>query len=337
MMIRKALRQLKLGAKNPLQARRVLMSEAKMRMGVPTLRSVELAVTWICNLKCEFCYAEDLMYSQKRPPDISIPTVKKLIQDAKRLGLIHVNITGGEPMVRKDIFDLIDAIPRDIVVSVVTNSTLLNEQKIDRFKEVGVSTLQMSYGAYYMKSFRRDLARYSRDHGISVTLSVVNIESERQNVLDALKMAEEDGFSVLFNYPMRYKNKGLDSEIYWKYRYHPSVREDNLFWSGKDRCPAGTQKIYVTNDGDVMTCDRIHGNFGNIHNEALKSIWTRMYDRFKDVKTFCLLETCPKQWLENNQKAGKDYDVKWMGTGEDRSTCSRAPRSRRPRSRRRRS
>src|SRR5262245_18878081 len=225
MMIRKALRQLRLGAKNPAQTSRVLMSEVSTRLGLRTLRSIELAVTWICNLKCEFCYAEDLMYSQKRPPDIPIATVKKLIEDAKKRGLIHVNITGGEPLVRKDLFDLIDALPRDNVVSVVTNSTLLNEKKIDRFKEVGVSTLQMSYGDYYMKSFKRELARYSRDRGISVTLSVVNIEAERKNVLDAIKMAEEDCFTVLFNYPMRYKNKGLDSEIYWKYRYHPSVRE----------------------------------------------------------------------------------------------------------------
>jgi MoaA/NifB/PqqE/SkfB family radical SAM enzyme len=306
MIIRKALRQLRLGAKNPAQTSRILRSEAKMRLGLPTLRSIELAVTWICNLKCEFCYAEDLMYSQKRPPDIPIATVKKLIEDAKKLGLIHVNITGGEPMVRKDVFDLIDAIPRDIVVSVVTNSTLLNEKKIDAFKKVGVSTIQMSYGAYYMKSFKRDLARYARDHDVSVTLSVVNIESERQNVLDALKMAEEDGYSVLFNYPMRYKNSGLDSETYWKYRYHPNVREDNLFWSGKDRCPAGTQKLYVTNDGDVMTCDRIHGNFGNINEEPLKDIWMRMYDRFKDVKTFCLLGDLPRAVAREQQALRQD-------------------------------
>lgn len=317
MMIRKGLKQLALGVKNPGQMSRVLASEAKMRMGIPTLRSLELAVTWVCNLKCEFCYAEDLMYAQKRPPNVSIDQVREVVGQARDLGLIHMNVTGGEPLVRKDIFDLLDALPRDIVVSVVTNSTLLTVEKINRMKEVGVSTIQMSYGENYHKHFDIKLARHAVKIGLGVTLSVVNIEAERHNVLKALEMGPAENFSVLFNYPMRYKNKGLDSEIYWKYRYEPYVREDNLFWSGKDRCPAGTHKIYVTNDLDVMTCDRIHGSFGNASQERLEPIWRRMWDRFKDVKSFCLLETCPKQWAENNQKTGKSYDPSFIGSDGD--------------------
>ena len=316
-MIRKALTQLKMAAQNPAQVRRVLASELKLRAGVEMLRSVEFAVTWICNLKCEFCYAEDLMYAQKRPPDIPVEVVRDVMKQARKLGMIHVNITGGEPMIRKDIYELIDVIPKDIVVSIVTNSTLLSEEKIRRLKEVGVSTIQMSYGLYYLKSFKREYARYARSLGMGVTLSVVNIKSERENIETAMKWAEEDDCSVLWNYPMRYKNDGLDPELYWKYRLHPRVREDNMFWSGKNRCPAGTQKVYLTNDGDVMTCDRIHGCFGNLHQEPLAKVWGRMYDAFKDVKSYCLLETCPKQWAENNEKTGKTYDPSLLGNGDD--------------------
>lgn len=317
MLIRKGLKQLELGVKNPRQLARVVASEAKMRLGRPTLRSVELAVTWICNLKCTFCYAEDLMYAQKRPPNITVESVKALMDQAKKLGLIHVNVTGGEPLTRKDIFEVIDVIPKDVVVSIVTNSTLLNNEKIDRLKQVGVSTIQFSYGEFYKDHFDLELCRYANSIGLGVTLSVVNIMSERKNVLAALEMAPKENFAVLFNYPMRFNNDGLDSEVYWKYRYEPYVREDNLFWSGKDRCPAGTQKIYVTNDGDVMTCDRIHGVFGNIHQEPLEPIWRRMYDRFKDVKSFCLLETCPKQFTENSAKAKRAYDPSFLGASKD--------------------
>lgn len=316
-MLRKGLTQLRQGVKNPRQVARIAASELKMRTGIPTLRSVELAVTWVCNLRCDFCYAEDLMYAVKRPPDIPVDVVRDMMAQAHKLGMIHVNVTGGEPLIRKDLVELIDVISKDVVVSVVTNSTLLSEEKIRDLRDAGTSTIQFSYGDYYHDSFQRELCRYTRSLGLGVTLSVVNIESERQNILDALKMAEEDDFSVLFNYPMRYKNSGLDSEIYWKYRYHPRVREDNLFWSGRDRCPAGSHKIYVTNDGDVMTCDRIHAAFGSIYQEPLAAIWRRMYDRFKDVQSFCLLETCPKQWAKNNQRARKDYDPSLLGGSED--------------------
>ena len=316
-MLRKAVKQFQLGVKNPSQGLRILASEARMRAGLRTLRSVELAVTWICNLDCVFCYAEDLMKAQKRPPDMTVETVGKLTRDARELGMIHVNVTGGEPMVRRDIFDVVDAIPKDVVVSLVSNSTLLNKEKIDRLKKAGLSTIQLSYGAYYLKHFKRDLARYCVDQGISVTLSVVNIRKERENIETAFRMAEEDDFSVLFNYPMTYNNDGLDSEYYWKMRYHPRCREDNLFWSGKDRCPAGTHKLYVTNDGDCMTCDRIHATYGNIHTEPLADIHKRMYERFIGHKSFCLLETCTNQWLENNRRSGRNYSTDYVGTKID--------------------
>ena len=316
-MFRKAYKQFQLGVKRPGQAARVLASEARMRAGIRTLRSIELAVTWICNLDCVFCYAEDLMKAQKRPPDMTVDTVAKLTRDAHKLGLIHVNVTGGEPMVRKDVCEVVDAIPKDVVVSLVSNSTLLTREKIDSLKRAGLSTVQLSYGAYYHKHFKRDIARYCVEQGISVTLSVVNIRKERENIEAAFRMAEEDDFSVLFNYPMTYNNDGLDSEYYWRMRYHPRCREDNLFWSGKDRCPAGTHKLYVTNDGDVMTCDRIHACYGNIHKEPLADIHQRMYERFIGHKSFCLLETCDKQWLENNRLSGRNYSTEYVGTKID--------------------
>ena len=52
-----------------------------------------------------------------------------------------------------------------------------------------------------------------------------------------------------------------------------------------------------------MTCDRIHACYGNIHKEPLADIHKRMYERFIGHKSFCLLETCPKQWLENNKRS----------------------------------
>ena len=245
LMIRKGIKQFAMAIRSPRQAKRILISEAQMRLGRTNLRSVEFQVTHFCNLRCKFCYAEDIMSAKKQPKNMPLDIFKRVIDECYQMGMIHVNVTGGEPLIRKDIIDLVNSIPKSVVISLVTNSTLLTEKKVDQLIAANLSTIQMSFGENY-KDFNLDLARYCVKNGLSVTLSIVNIKAERRNNEKAMEIARKNNFNVLFNYPMRFNNDGLDSDFYWKNRYDPIVREDNLFWAGRDLCPAGRQKIYIT-------------------------------------------------------------------------------------------
>lgn len=316
LLVRKGLKQFRMAVKSPRQATRVVASEAKMRLGIPTLRSVEFQVTHACNLRCAFCYAEDIMHAEARKKNIALADFERVLDECHRLGMIHINITGGEPLVRKDIVEFVDAVPKDVVVSLVTNSTLLTRAKIDQLIAAGLSTLQMSYGSNYT-DFDRSLAQYCVAQGLSVTLSIVNTLDERPHNERALQLGREDGYNVLFNYPMRYKNNGLDAEFYWQHRYDPMVREDNLFWSGRDVCPAGLTKIYITNDGDIMPCDRIHQTIGNIYSDSIEATWRTMFEEMRERGSFCLLETDAQQWADNNARAGKSFPDENRGSAEN--------------------
>lgn len=270
---------------------RLLISELKMRMGIPVLRSVELAVTWRCNYSCEYCYANDLM-QEGNTNDIPIKKIKDIVSQARELGMVHINITGGEPMLRKDLFELISAIPKDVIISLVTNGKILTKDKIDMVKNAGVTSIQISYGSNYIEDFKRELIQYAHKKRIPICLSIIPIKEEHEFNEDAIQIAKEENSFVLYNFPMKFS---LDNEFYVKYRNLPYVREDNIFWAGKNRCPAGVEKIYVTNDGDVMICDRIHDVYGNIYKEPLAVIWKRMAKQFNTKKRpFCLLEYCRK-------------------------------------------
>lgn len=302
-MLRKGLKQLRF-IRSPRVLYRVLVTEARMRLGIPTLRSVELAVTWRCNKSCPFCYSQDLREAGAKE-DIPVELVRDVLAQARELGMVHVNITGGEPLLRKDLVELLEAIPRDVIVSVVTNGRLLTRERIDALKAAGVTSIQMSYGSNYAGDFRRDVAAYAQERGIPVCLSVVNTLEERTYVEEAIRLSEELDCLVLFNYPMKYS---LDRETYCRYRQHPNVREDNLFWAGKDRCPAGVEKVYITNDGEVMNCDRIHDVYGNAQAEPLAEIWRRMVERFNTRRRpFCLLEHCV-QCPEQPNRVIMDWD-----------------------------
>ena len=147
-----------MAVKSPQQATRIALSELKMRLHLPTLRSLELQVTHFCNMNCPFCYAKDIMTTKKKE-QIPLENIQQIIKGCYALGMIHVNITGGEPLIRKDIVELVDCIPKDVVVSLVTNSVLLTRQKTDELINAGLSTIQMSFGSNY-PGFNLDLAKY---------------------------------------------------------------------------------------------------------------------------------------------------------------------------------
>ncbi len=153
----------------------------------------------------------------------------ELTREAHELGLIHVNVTGGEPMVRKDIYDVVDAIPKDVVISLVSNSTLLTKEKIDKLKKAGLSTIQLSYGAYYLKHFKRDLARLpastraSRSRCPSST-SAASARTSRPR-------SRWRGGRLLgpVQLPDDLQQHRAGQRVLLKMRYHPRCREDNLF------------------------------------------------------------------------------------------------------------
>jgi len=109
----------------------------------------------------------------------------------------------------------------------------------------------------------------------------------------AIKEAEKSGLHVLWNLPSGGLVKNFDKETYFKYRNHPLVREDNMFWAGKNKCPAGRQKIYITAKKELMPCDRWHKSYNNLEEMRKdfegKKVWC---SRLGDVHKGELKKSC---------------------------------------------
>ena len=58
------------------------------------LRSVELAVTYDCNLRCDKCFAFKWLNEENKRDYMTVDQIKKM-WEAYNLGAVHVNITGG--------------------------------------------------------------------------------------------------------------------------------------------------------------------------------------------------------------------------------------------------
>jgi len=95
-------------------------------------------ITPACNLRCPYCYAT--RYQAEKP----LPTSEalRIIGEAAELGVGHINFTGGEPLLRRDIFEIIGAVcDRGIETSLFTNMTLMTEDTAARLARLETSLL----------------------------------------------------------------------------------------------------------------------------------------------------------------------------------------------------
>jgi radical SAM protein with 4Fe4S-binding SPASM domain len=111
----------------------------------------EVALTWRCNIKCRFCYASCTCISE---PDDESDSDELSTGDVKRmLDMIRydaevpsVSFTGGEPMLRDDIVELIAYASGSLRmrVNLITNGTLISQRTAVKLKAAGLASAQVS-------------------------------------------------------------------------------------------------------------------------------------------------------------------------------------------------
>ncbi len=101
------------------------------------LISFDLEVTARCTNNCRHCYinlhADD---SAARQRELSLEEIKKIAEEAVSMGALWCLITGGEPLLRDDFFDLFLSLKKmGLLVSVFTNATLITKEHVRFFKQ----------------------------------------------------------------------------------------------------------------------------------------------------------------------------------------------------------
>jgi cyclic pyranopterin phosphate synthase len=86
---------------------------------------LRIALTPRCNLKCIYCHHEGEVGPKGEIPDEMVVNVAKA---AAELGVRSLKFTGGEPLLRKDLADLISQMPQDLDISLTTNGIFLADQ-----------------------------------------------------------------------------------------------------------------------------------------------------------------------------------------------------------------
>ena len=109
--------------------------------------SIELSPTLRCNLNCLFCWR----YGKKveTSDELSLMDYKKILKEAKELKVREIRIIGGgEPLMRKDIFEIMRIVKKNGMFGYIcTNGTLFSEKSIKELVRIGWDHVKISFHA----------------------------------------------------------------------------------------------------------------------------------------------------------------------------------------------
>src|SRR2546423_764346 len=153
------------------------------RLGRP-LRDLRLSVTDRCNFRCPYCMPREIFGRDfeflRREELLTFEEITRLAQVFAQVGVEKIRLTGGEPLLRRDLESLVDMLAhvkgiRDLTLT--TNGSLLTREKAFALKEAGLNRISISLD--------------SLDDAVFRSMNDVNFPVQR--VLDAIDAANEAG------------------------------------------------------------------------------------------------------------------------------------------------
>ncbi|WP_460177315.1 radical SAM/SPASM domain-containing protein [Thermodesulfovibrio hydrogeniphilus] len=288
----------KLKKEKPYVYEKVMKFEEKIKRG-ESIAILQFQYDYKCNFHCQHCDITRLR-RKKGERHFTPEDVKELFRQADEMGLAHIVITGGEPLVFPDFDDIVKAIdPEKFYITSDTNGWFLDEKRAKHLKSIGVDKIQLSLDSLSAEehdSFRRRKGSHERclkaieaaqNAGLNIIVQTV-VTKQRvrsQEFIEFLEFLNGMGVGVFVTYA---KPVGE-----WEGKFDVLItREDmdyvrelekkyNVFTHltpgyGLDLgCIAVKRMVSVTKYGDIMPCPYIHCSLGNFFKEPLRDIIER--------------------------------------------------------------
>ncbi|MDI6687872.1 MAG: radical SAM protein, partial [Desulfobacterales bacterium] len=110
------------------------------------LNYLRISITDRCNLRCIYCVSDDLYQRLPHKEILRYEEILRIVRIGARLGISKIRITGGEPLIRKGVYDFLGELTkiRGVAdVSLTTNGVLLRDN-IKKIKSAGIKRINVS-------------------------------------------------------------------------------------------------------------------------------------------------------------------------------------------------
>lgn len=120
------------------------MEELRDKFG-RKINYLRISITDRCNLRCKYCMPEDGVELKNHSEILSFEDIIKIVEVGQKLGVEKIRLTGGEPLVRLGVEDLISSLAKLKLkdISLTTNGVMLAE-KAEILKNNGLNRVNIS-------------------------------------------------------------------------------------------------------------------------------------------------------------------------------------------------
>ncbi len=176
-------------------------------------------VTAGCNLRCRHCHVGA---GKQLGEELDTEEGKRLIKDLATVSQFRMLVlTGGEPLVRPDVFELVEfASALGLTVAIATNGTLIDTQMARRLKKAGVCDVAVGLDAATPElhdfirntpgTFERAMRgiRASREAGMCLQINVTVMKHNYEEIPRLLDLADELGAEIVLLYHLVPQGRG---------------------------------------------------------------------------------------------------------------------------------
>jgi mycofactocin radical SAM maturase len=270
---------------------KALATQLKAGLDAPICLTWE--ITYACNLQCVHCLSSS---GTRDPRELSTDQAKSVLDELRDLQVFYINIGGGEPMIRKDFFEILEhAEANDIGVKFSTNGTYITAENARRLAAMNYLDIQISLDG--VDALTNDAVRGKGSYATAISAMnhlrdanfgqfKISVVVTRHNVdqLDAFKALADSYGAQLRITRLRPSGRGADTwdelhptqqqqrQIYdWLMKHGENVLTGDSFFHlnafgeslpGLNLCGAGRVVCLIDPIGDVYACPFvIHDQF----------------------------------------------------------------------------
>lgn len=277
-------------------------NKPEVRIAEPALNMVYYAITDGCNLRCPYCYAS----SEKcLPGELATAESLDLVSQVADLGAGTIVFTGGEPMLRKDLFQIVEhARDSGLKANIITNATMIRTAATARrFADLfGLVTVSLDGGTAETHDRTRGKGAFARTRKAVRLLNDAGVAPAINHIVTSQNIDELEDFASFLDgievHSIRLMNhndlgRGADDEYDFGWRDH--LRVQQLVWTSpvagklqpdgpkpvtpcsvKGNCGMGGNEIYINSLGDVYPCKLVTGreeHAGNVRRQRLSEVF----------------------------------------------------------------